>query len=216
MLITYHSWTEDRKKCFWWLQPSILEVTLSLQLYLKMTLKHNYIRMDHIGRDMWEGKTRGQILSFVNKLVIGFPAHYSQTQLLTSSHINSCFPIGGCILYRDCGLLARFWSAQWGGCFGAFRCIWGDSVRLRRTRPLPTAGSEQSLMILGQTLWLRKCLTVSSKRVSVFFFKGRRFQNPRQSPLREATDQSNDFFNFKLLIEPKIYYNIKVSHVSVL
>lgn len=41
-----------------------------------MTLKHNYIRMDHIGRDMWEGKTRGQILSFVNKLVIGFPAHY--------------------------------------------------------------------------------------------------------------------------------------------
>lgn len=42
---------------------------------------------------MWECKNRRHTLRLMNELVIGFPAHDSQSQVSTRSRINCYFPL---------------------------------------------------------------------------------------------------------------------------
>lgn len=63
-------------------------------LHVKMILKHNYIQMDHIGFDLWEGTYWRHTLSLINKTVIDLSSPLLTNEIATSSCINCCFPIG--------------------------------------------------------------------------------------------------------------------------
>lgn len=123
------------------------------------------------------------------------------------------FPIRGWILYRGCGLLARFCSVQWGGRFGAFRCVqcnWGSEEHMPRQACWILAAFDET----QENLMAPERPDSQFKTGQNFILKGKKILTSHAEPFEGGNRSRQWSLHFKVLVESRIYYNIEVGHVS--